>query len=74
MSGGPACACPERSFPIERRRWLIIDYKCNHSAFNGYRETPSDYSKVQCTECGRVWSTKAAYVDDLEMGTLKGLK
>lgn len=39
--------------------------KGNRSAFNGYRWTPSDYSEVRCTVCGRSWRTKAKYVDAL---------
>lgn len=48
-----------------RARWVVLQRKCNHSAFNGYHWTPSDYSCLRCTECGRVWRTKAAYVDGL---------
>jgi hypothetical protein len=47
--------------------WVVLQRKCNHSAFNGYHWTPSDYSSVRCGHpgCGRVWRTKAAYVDSL---------
>jgi len=47
--------------------WAVIQRKCNYSAFNGYRYTPSDYSAVKCFApgCGSVWRTKAAYVDEL---------
>lgn len=52
-----------------RGHWVVVQRKCNHSAFNGYHFTPSDYSAVQCNPatggCGRVWRTKAAYVDKL---------
>jgi hypothetical protein len=47
----------------------VTQYKCNHSAFNGYRRTPSDYSEVACLGslggCGARWRTKAAYVEDI---------
>lgn len=32
---------------------------CNHSAFNGYHYTPSDYSSIRCMTCGWHWRTKA---------------
>jgi len=48
-----------------REHWVVIAYHGNASAFNGYHWTPSDYSACRCEECGRVWRTKAAYVDDL---------
>ena len=53
--------------------WVAVQYKCNYSAFNGYSYTPSDYSTVRCDApgCGRVWRTRAAYVDSLpRIGTL----
>lgn len=51
-----------------RASWFANVYRANYSAFNGYSLTPSDYSEVHCRECGRVWRTKAAYVDGLPMG------
>jgi hypothetical protein len=42
-----------------------MERRCNYSAFNGYRRTPSDYSLVGCKTCGISWRTKAAYVDGL---------
>lgn len=47
--------------------WVVIDRKCNYSAFNGYRRTRSAWSRVRCDSpgCGRMWRTKAAYVDGL---------
>lgn len=48
-----------------RESWRVIQRHGNASAFNGYHWTPSDYSAVRCGDCGRVWRTKAAYVDDL---------
>lgn len=61
MSGQSAC---EHSKP---RRVAITHYKCNYSAFNGGRRTPSAYSEVQCMVkgCGRRWRTKAAWVEKL---------
>jgi hypothetical protein len=40
-------------------------YRANYSSFNGGRRTPSEYSEVICSRCGRRWRTKAAYVDTL---------
>ena len=28
----------------------VVMYKCNYSAFNGYRRTSSDYSLIRCQE------------------------
>ncbi|MFD0032493.1 hypothetical protein ACFVJK_30350 [Streptomyces sp. NPDC127172] len=58
----PACRTPEH-----RPLWVVLARKCNHSAFNGGRRTPSDYSDVTCTAPGCMgrWRTKAAYVDTL---------
>jgi hypothetical protein len=41
----------------------VIQRKGNASAFNGYRWQRSAYSAVACRCCGRVWRTKAAFVD-----------
>jgi hypothetical protein len=59
MSGGTAC--PHKS---HRPYWFVVQRRCNHSAFNGYHHTPSDYSTVYCNVhgCHGVWRTKAAYV------------
>lgn len=65
MSGGTACSCARH----RSERLLVIDRKCNHSAFNGGRLTRSDYSSVICSDCRRIWRTKAHYVgvlDDLD--------
>jgi hypothetical protein len=87
MSGGNACKCLERLEPIivpagsnrPGRLWRVVQYKCNHSAFNGYHYTSSDYSSLTCLRCGTTWRTKAPYVDDLrqfdrekEMSTSSG--
>lgn len=65
MSAGVFCRCDERKKPVRERDWVIWQYRCNHSAFNGYHYTPSDYSAVHCNQCIGAWRTKAAYVDVL---------
>lgn len=49
----------------------VIQRKCNHSAFNGYRYAPSDYSSVRCfaADCTFAIRTKASYVDGLPDAT-----
>lgn len=69
MSGGCACQCSEKTEPLFQpkgsnrpaRLWRVMQRRCNHSAFNGYHETPSQYSSIQCLRCGAVWRTKAEY-------------
>jgi hypothetical protein len=63
MSGGTACKCGSRG------AWRIVHYRCNYSAFNGYRCTASDYSLITCEDCGAMWRTKAAYVNELQYAT-----
>jgi hypothetical protein len=46
-----------------------VHYRCNYSAFNGYRCTASDYSLITCEDCGAMWRTKAAYVNELQYAT-----
>jgi hypothetical protein len=65
MSGAVPCRCPS----LDRSKWRITQFRCNHSAFNGYRRTPSDYSGIRCLECGSFWRTKAKYVEELAMST-----
>jgi len=65
MSSPFDCKCPERKKPVAARNWVIEQFRCNHSAFNGYHWTASDYSTVRCLECGCVGRTKAKFVDDL---------
>lgn len=48
-----------------RAAWVVVHRECNYSAFSGYHYTPSAYSLVLCTDCGRRWRTKAAYVGAL---------
>lgn len=70
MSGGAACQCSEKSEPLTQpagsnrpaRLWRVLQRRCNHSAFNGYHRTPSEYSTIQCLRCGAAWRTKADYV------------
>ncbi len=61
MSGGQAC----QDRRAHRAEWLVITYKAHYSSFNGGQRTASAYSAVKCRACGRVWRTKAAYVDTL---------
>ena len=67
MSGGQICRCPESKKPLLERRWRVTQYRCNHSAYNGYRYTPSAYSNIICevTGCTGSWRTKASYADAL---------
>lgn len=53
---GKACTAP-------LAEWVIVDYRCNYSAFNGYHHTASNYSSLRCNRCGERWRTKAKYVD-----------
>lgn len=65
MSVHIPCSCGRKKG--DHSDLVVVQYKCNHSAFNGYNYTPSDYSAVRCTRpgCHGAWRTKAAYVDDL---------
>jgi hypothetical protein len=73
MSGGKACQCSEKREPITApanssrpgRLWRVVQYRCNHSAFNGYHTTSSAYSSIACIRCGARWRTKAPYADIL---------
>ena len=65
MSGGAVCRCGESKKSITDRRWEVMQYKCNHSAFSGYKWTPSDWSSLRCEACGASWRTKADYVGQL---------
>lgn len=60
--------CQERSRPVRERNWVVLQRLCNHSAFNGYHYTPSDYSTVRCMTCNAVGRTKADYVALLRDG------
>lgn len=65
MSGGTTCKCKESTKKIEERNWVVVNRKCNYSAFNGYKRTPSDYSAIKCQSCIACWRTKAGYVKKL---------
>lgn len=64
---GIVCKCPESKKPIDQRAWVITQYKCHYSAFNGYKKTDSDFSLIRCNSCGTYWRTKANYVDKLKI-------
>lgn len=66
--GGTMCICKKRTANPNfycMGSWVVTQRNCNHSAFNGYHETPSRYSTVKCLACGHKWRTKAAYVSTL---------
>lgn len=63
MSMGNSCICKRKRGDLDGL--VCTQYKCNHSAFNGYHYTPNDYSTVYCNRCGAVWRTKAKFVDQL---------
>lgn len=65
MSKGTVCHCPESKKPVKERKWYVRRYQCHHSAFNGWRETYSDYSLIECTACKALWRTKANYVEEI---------
>ncbi len=62
-----ACVCDERKKLPKERNWVVMDYRCNYSAFSGYHYTSSDYSAVRCNSCDKYWRTKARYVNMLPM-------
>jgi hypothetical protein len=66
MSGGCSCKCEQSRKPLSERTWVVLQRNCNHSAFSGYRRTPSRYSSVRCTSCRTVWRTAAVYVEQLK--------
>ena len=70
MSVSFGCKCPERRKPAASRRWVVLQRCCNHSAFNGYRWTPSDYSCIYCLTCHAIGRTKARYVEFLRDGSI----
>jgi hypothetical protein len=55
-----------RCMRYHRDCWVVVQYHCNFSAFNGYHQTESSYSGIRCTECERYWRTNARYVEELE--------
>lgn len=64
------CHCPERKKPVKERAWVVVDRMCNHSAFNGYQYTASDWSLIWCKGCHALGRTKAGYVVDLPNGEI----
>lgn len=82
MSGGSACVCINkdnnarrltRQDMIDLKHWRVLTRYGNHSAFSGYKFTPSDYSSIKCLVCKATWRTKAGYVVDLQNFTEKDL-
>lgn len=73
MSGGLGCTCPGTA-EEKRKHWRVEVRNANHSAFSGYRRTPSRYSRIRCLQCGHVWRTKAKYVAELPDYKLCGTK
>jgi hypothetical protein len=67
-------ACEDRGAHRAAGAWIVLVRNANHSAFNGGRRTPSAYSAVACTRCGRIWRTKARYVGTLRDGSWKELE
>lgn len=56
---------PFRCPTCHRDRVVVVHLKCNYSAFNGYRYTPSEYSQVLCLDCRHTWRTKSDKVYEL---------
>jgi hypothetical protein len=65
MSVSFGCKCKERKKPIKDRDWSIRQYMSHHSAFSGYKYTPSAYSELVCNNCSVTGRTKANYVGEL---------
>lgn len=65
MSVRIPCTCGRKK--SDHSDLVVVKYKCNFSAFNGYHYTPSDYSEVRCIRpsCNGTWRTKGKYIDDL---------
>jgi hypothetical protein len=63
VSGGPACECVSRiGREAASADWFVVHKRTNHSAFNGYRPTPSLYSEIACCICGRHSSGGASWI------------
>lgn len=73
MSGGWGCRCTGTTAE-KRANWRVVTRKANHSAFSGYRRTPSQYSQIICIRCNALWRTKAKYVDELADHKICGTK
>jgi hypothetical protein len=63
VSGNVPCTCELWN---KHKNWRVWQRNCNHSAFNGYRRTWSEYSQVVCLVCDGNWRTKAMYVTRLK--------
>lgn len=60
-SKGIACKCNLKK--VEKmKNWVVVTYRGNKSAFNGYKFTPSEFSEIKCNKCGNTWRTKMNYV------------
>jgi hypothetical protein len=68
MAQGFSCKCPERQKPVNERNWVIRQYRWNSGAFTSGNGERSDYSTVECLECGCTGRTKADYVYSLPQG------
>lgn len=68
---GNSCTCGRK--PGDIGDLVVTQRKCNHSAFNGWRRTASDYSTIRCLRpgCTGLRRTKAKYVDKLPDEELK---
>lgn len=64
MSKGTACRC-KGTKEEKRKNWVVVNYKCNYSAFSGYHRTASDYSLLKCNSCNAHWRTKAPYATEI---------
>lgn len=70
------CSCSECNRPLKSalppgsnerpRQWFVTSRNVARSAFNGYRETWSDFSWIECRVCGAFWKTKAKFVSELQ--------
>jgi hypothetical protein len=62
MNAGNACRQPHH-----KPYWRVVQRNCNHSAFNGYHWTPSDYSMIICMVqgCPGCWRSKGRFVADI---------
>lgn len=74
MSCRNKCTCGRKKG--DHKDLEVLQYKCNYSAFNGYRYTPSKYSFLKCTRKGCVgcFRTKAKYVDEIYFNSIKAVK
>lgn len=66
MSGGHFCECENKTLAAKVINWRVLQRQCNHSAFNGYHFTPSEWSSIVCLVCRHAWRTKSRYVSRLK--------